>query len=329
MTGSYPQRRMRRNRQSEWLRSLVRETELEASDLIYPVFVVEGSDMRVPVASMPGIDRRSIDLLVKDAEGWLNLGISCLALFPHVDSSLKSADGKEALNPDGLIPRTVRALKSALPSLGIITDAALDPYTTHGQDGLVDAGGQLLNDETIEVLCQQSLVNAEAGADIIAPSDMMDGRVGAIREALDSKQHSMTGIMAYSAKYASAYYGPFRDAVGSASALGAGNKKTYQMDPANSDEALREIELDIAEGADSVMVKPAMPYLDIIRRVKTTFMVPTFAYQVSGEYAMHMAAIENGWLDERVILESVLAIRRAGADGVLTYFAEKLAKTLN
>lgn len=328
MTGSYPRRRMRRNRRSEWLRGLVRETELKPSDLIYPVFVVEGSDKRVPIASMPGIDRRSIDLLVKDAEQWLNLGISCVAIFPNVDSSLKTADGKEAVNPRGLVPRTVRALKRALPSLGIITDAALDPYTTHGQDGLVDAEGQVLNDETIKVLCQQSLVNAEAGADIIAPSDMMDGRVGAIREALDGKQYTMTGIMAYSAKYASAYYGPFRDAVGSSTALGSGDKKTYQMDPANSDEALREIEFDLAEGADSVMIKPAMPYLDIIRRVKSTFMVPTFAYQVSGEYAMHMAAIQNGWLDERVILESVLAIRRAGADGVLTYFAEKLAKAM-
>lgn len=329
MIGGYPERRMRRNRSKEWLRNLVRETELQTSDLIYPVFVVEGSDVRVPIESMPGIDRRSIDLLVKDARGWCDLGISCLALFPHLDQSLKTPDGREAVNPDGLIPRTVRALKTALPDLGIITDAALDPYTTHGQDGLVDANGRVLNDETIEVLCQQSLVNAEAGADIIAPSDMMDGRVGAIRTALDSKEHTMTGIMAYSAKYASAYYGPFRDAVGSSSALGGGNKKTYQMDPANSDEALREIELDLAEGADSVMIKPAMPYLDVVRRVKSTFKVPTFAYQVSGEYAMHMAAIKNGWLDERVILESVLAIRRAGADGVLTYFAERLARALS
>ncbi len=328
MTGRYPQRRMRRNRRSEWLRGLVRETELKASDVIYPVFVMEGTNTRVPIASMPGIDRRSIDLLVKDAEEWLELGIPCIALFPHVDSSLKTADGKEALNPEGLIPQAVRALKRALPSLGIITDAALDPYTTHGQDGLVDSEGRVLNDETIDVLCQQSLVNAEAGTDIIAPSDMMDGRVGAIRNALDQENHSTTGIMAYSAKYASGYYGPFREAVGSSTALGSGDKKTYQMDPANSDEALREIELDLAEGADSVMIKPAMPYLDVIRRVKSTFMAPTFAYQVSGEYAMHMAAIEHGWLDERVILESVLAIRRAGADGVLTYFAEKLAKAL-
>ena len=328
MTGAYPQRRMRRNRQSEWLRGLVRETELHTSDLIYPVFVVEGEDKRVPVTSMPGVDRRSIDLLVKDARNWLELGIPCIALFPHVDLSLKTADGKEAVNPEGLVPRTVRALKAELPELGIITDAALDPYTSHGQDGLVDDSGRVLNDETIEVLCQQSLVNAEAGADIIAPSDMMDGRIGAIRKALDAGHFTMTGIMAYSAKYASAYYGPFRDAVGSSFALGTADKKTYQMDPANSDEALREIELDLAEGADSVMVKPAMPYLDVIRRVKSTFQVPTFAYQVSGEYAMHMAAIEQGWLDERVILESVLAIRRAGADGVLTYFAEKLAKSM-
>lgn len=328
MTSRYPQRRMRRNRQSEWLRGLVRETELGASDLIYPVFVVEGDKQRIPIESMPGIDRRSIDLLVEDAKAWHALGIPCIALFPYIDASLKTGDGREAVNPEGLIPRAVRALKADLPDLGIITDAALDPYTTHGQDGLVDAGGRVLNDETISVLCQQSLVNAQAGADIIAPSDMMDGRVGAIRAALDDDGFIMTGIMAYSAKYASAYYGPFRDAVGSSLALGGGDKKTYQMDPANSDEALREIQLDIDEGADSVMIKPAMPYLDIIRRVKSNFGIPTFAYQVSGEYAMHLAGIENGWLDERIIVESVLAIRRAGADGVLTYFAEKLAKSI-
>lgn len=306
----------------------MRETELCASDLIYPVFVVEGQGQRIPVKSMPGIDRLSIDLLVEDAKSWQALGIPCLAVFPHINASLKTEDGTQAANPEGLVPRAVRALKAALPDLGIITDAALDPYTTHGQDGLVDADGTVLNDETIQALCQQSLVNAQAGADIIAPSDMMDGRVGAIRKALDDDGFIMTGIMAYAAKYASAYYGPFRDAVGSSAALGSADKKTYQMDPANSDEALREIRLDIDEGADSVMIKPAMPYLDIIRRVKSKFGVPTFAYQVSGEYAMHMAAIENGWLDERAIFESVLAIRRAGADGVLTYFAEKLANSM-
>ncbi len=329
MTGRYPQRRMRRNRQSDWLRALVRETELEVSDLIYPVFLVAGKSLRVPVDSMPEIERRSIDLLIRDAEKWHASGISCIALFPQVEPSLKTADGQESMNPQGLIPRAVRALKAAFPGLGIITDVALDPYTTHGQDGLIDAGGRVLNDETLEILCRQSLVNAEAGADIIAPSDMMDGRVRAIRTALDTQGHVTTGIMAYSAKYASAYYGPFRDATGSSSALGSADKTTYQMDPANSDEALREVELDLSEGADSVIIKPAMPCLDIIRRVKSTFAAPTFAYQVSGEYAMHMSAMRNGWLDERVIFESVLSIRRAGADGVLTYFAERLARTMN
>ena len=328
MNRRYPQTRMRRNRRHEWLRGLVRETNLRVDDLIYPVFVCEGKGRREPVASMPGVERRSIDILVEDAKSWADLGVPCVALFPQVEASLKTADGSEAVNPQGLIPRATRSLKRAVPQLGVITDAALDPYTTHGQDGLIDGDAHVLNDETVEVLCEQSRVNAEAGADVIAPSDMMDGRVGAIRGALDDAGLSTIAIMAYSAKYASAYYGPFRDAVGSSSALGSGDKKTYQMDPANSDEALHEIKLDLDEGADSVMVKPAMPYLDIIRRVKSNFSVPTFAYQVSGEYAMHMAAINNGWLDERAIVESVLAIRRAGADGVLTYFAERLAKSM-
>jgi len=328
MNRRFPHTRMRRNRRHDWLRGLVRETDLQVSDLIYPVFVTEGSRHREPIASLPGIERRSVDLLVEDARSWADLGIPCIALFPHVEPSLKTSDGREAVNPEGLIPRAVQRLKRALPDLGIITDAALDPYTTHGQDGIVDSKGYVLNDETLNVLSAQSKVNAQAGADMIAPSDMMDGRIAAIRSALDEANFQMTGIMAYSAKYASSYYGPFRDAVGSSSSLGTGDKKTYQMDPANSDEALHEIKLDLEEGADSVMVKPAMPYLDIIRRVKTNFRVPTFAYQVSGEYAMHMAAIDKGWLDERVIVESLLAIRRAGADGVLTYFAEKLAKSM-
>ncbi len=328
MNRRFPHTRMRRNRRHKWLRGLVRETDLQVTDLIYPVFVTEGSKHREPIASMPGIERRSVDLLVEDAKNWTDLGIPCIALFPHVEPALKTPDGREAVNPEGLIPRAVQAIKRALPDLGIITDAALDPYTTHGQDGIVNRDGYVLNDETLEVLCAQSKVNAEAGADVIAPSDMMDGRVAAIRNTLDEAGFETTSILAYSAKYASSYYGPFRDAVGSSSSLGAGDKKTYQMDPANSDEALHEIKLDLEEGADSVMVKPAMPYLDIIRRVKTNFRVPTFAYQVSGEYAMHMAAIDKGWLDARVIVESVLAIRRAGADGVLTYFAEKLAKSM-
>ncbi len=328
MTARFPQTRMRRNRRHAWLRGLVRETDLQVADLIYPVFVTEGHRQREPITSMPGIERRSIDMLVEDAKGWADSGIPCIALFAHVEAALKTPDGREALNPEGLIPRAVRGLKRALPDLGIITDAALDPYTAHGQDGIIDSTGYVLNDETLKVLSAQSKVNAEAGADVIAPSDMMDGRVAAIRKALDEAGFEMTSILAYSAKYASSYYGPFRDAVGSSSSLGTGDKKTYQMDPANSDEAMREIKLDLAEGADSVMIKPAMPYLDIIRRVKTHFCVPTFGYQVSGEYAMHMTAIDKGYLDERVIVESVLAIRRAGADGVLTYFAEKLAKSM-
>ncbi len=319
---------MRRNRRDAFSRRLTRETELTTSDLIYPVFIIEGKNAREPVASMPGIERLSIDELVRDAEVFVELELPAIALFPNISDDLKTADGREACSPDGLIPRAVAAVKARLPELGIVTDAALDPYTSHGHDGLIDDDGHILNDESIEVLCEQALVCANAGADVIAPSDMMDGRVGAIRGQLDAGGLIHTRIMAYSAKYASGYYGPFRDAVGSASSLGKGDKATYQMDPANSDEALREIALDIDEGADMVMVKPGMPYLDIIRRVKDRFGVPTFAYQVSGEYAMHMAAIVNGWLDERVILESLLCLKRAGADGILTYFGRRIAEAM-
>ncbi|MCY3822075.1 MAG: porphobilinogen synthase [Gammaproteobacteria bacterium] len=325
MAPSFPTTRMRRNRRDAFSRRLTRETELTTSDLIYPVFVIEGRNAREPVASMPGIDRLSIDQLVRDVEVFTRLELPAIALFPNISESLKTADGREACNPDGLIPRAVAAVKARVPELGVVTDAALDPYTSHGHDGLIDDDGYVLNDESVEVLCQQAHVCASAGADVIAPSDMMDGRVGAIRERLDTGGFIHTRIMAYSAKYASGYYGPFRDAVGSASSL-KGDKATYQMDPANSDEALREIALDIDEGADMVMVKPGMPYLDIIRRVKDRFGVPAFAYQVSGEYAMHMAAIANGWLDERVILESVLCLKRAGADGILTYFGKRIAE---
>ena len=324
----FPTTRMRRNRRDAFSRRLTRETELTTSDLIYPVFVIEGKNPREPVVSMPGIDRLSIDELVRDAELFAELELPAIALFPNISDALKTADGREACNPDGLIPRAVAAVKAAVPELGVVTDAALDPYTSHGHDGLIDDEGYVLNDESIEVLCEQALVCANAGADVIAPSDMMDGRVGAIRGQLDAGGLIHTRIMAYSAKYASGYYGPFRDAVGSASSLGKGDKATYQMDPANSDEALREIALDLDEGADMVMVKPGMPYLDIIRRVKDRFGVPTFAYQVSGEYAMHMAAIANGWLDERVILESLLCLKRAGADGILTYFGKRIAEAM-
>ena len=324
----FPTTRMRRNRRDAFSRRLTRETELTTSDLIYPVFVIEGKNAREPVVSMPGIDRLSIDELVRDAELFAELELPAIALFPNISDALKTADGREACNPDGLIPRAVAAVKAAVPELGVVTDAALDPYTSHGHDGLIDDEGYVLNDESIEVLCEQALVCANAGADVIAPSDMMDGRVGAIRGQLDAGGLIHTRIMAYSAKYASGYYGPFRDAVGSASSLGKGDKATYQMDPANSDEALREIALDLDEGADMVMVKPGMPYLDIIRRVKDRFGVPTFAYQVSGEYAMHMAAIANGWLDERVILESLLCLKRAGADGILTYFGKRIAEAM-
>jgi len=324
----FPTTRLRRNRRAEFSRRLVREHRLDTSDLIYPMFVIDGTATRQRVDSMPGIERYSVDELVRECEQVHALGIPAIALFPKVDPSLKTPDGAEAWNPNGLIPRAIRAVKSALPELGVVTDAALDPYTTHGQDGLIDADGYVLNDETIVALRRQAQVCAAAGSDVIAPSDMMDGRIGAIRAELDAHGFPLTQIMAYSAKYASSYYGPFRDAVGSATNLGKANKFTYQMDPGNSDEALHEIALDLDEGADMVMVKPGLPYLDIVRRVKDEFGVPTFAYQVSGEYAMHMGAIERGWLAEAVILESLLCFKRAGADGVLTYFAKRAAQAL-
>ena len=325
MSRRFPATRMRRVRAREFSRRLVRESALSASDLIYPMFVIDGNNRTVPVESMPGIDRYTIDRLVREAETAMRLGIPAVALFPNIDSSLKSLDGAEAWNPAGLIPRAVRAVRQAAPELGIVTDAALDPYTTHGQDGIVDDAGYVQNDITVEALCRQAAVCARAGSDVIAPSDMMDGRVGAIRETLDGAGHVNTLIMAYSAKYASSYYGPFRDAVGSSATLGSGDKFSYQMDPGNSDEAIHEIALDLDEGADMVMVKPGMPYLDIVRRVKAEFGVPTFAYQVSGEYAMHMAAVGHGWLNESVIAESLLCLKRAGADGILTYFAKRMA----
>jgi porphobilinogen synthase len=329
----YPNGRPRRLRRDTFTRDLVRENALSPHDLIYPVFVVEGTKQRVPIASMPGVERLSLDLLLPVAEECVKLQIPVMALFPVIEQSLKTYDGKEALNPDGLVPNVVRALKKEFPDLGVMTDVALDPFTSHGQDGLPDtrpeSEGYILNDETVEVLVQQALTQARAGVDIVAPSDMMDGRIGAIRQALEAENLVHTRIMAYSAKYASAFYGPFRDAVGSASNLGKSNKKVYQMDPGNSDEALREVALDIAEGADMVMVKPGMPYLDIVRRVKDEFRVPTFAYQVSGEYAMLKAAAANGWLDhDAVMMESLLAFKRAGADGVLTYFARDAARLL-
>jgi porphobilinogen synthase len=328
MSRSFPGTRLRRNRAQAFSRRLVREHTLTADDLIYPMFVVEGSRQRQAVASMPGIERLSVDELIKDAQRAWSLGIPAVALFPNVGTGLRTLDGAEAHNPDGLVPRAVRAVKDAVPELGIITDAALDPYTTHGHDGIIDDTGYVQNDVTVEALVRQALVCAEAGADVIAPSDMMDGRVGAIRRALDQAGRINTQIMAYSAKYASAYYGPFRDAVGSSATLGKGSKATYQMDPANADEALHEIALDLDEGADMVMVKPGMPYLDIVQRVKARFGVPTFAYQVSGEYAMHRAAMDQGWLDERVLLESLLCFKRAGADGILSYFALQAAEAM-
>ncbi len=325
----FPASRPRRLRRDTFTRNLVREHAVTVNDLIYPVFVLDGTNRREAVASMPGVERLSLDLLMGVAEDCVKLGIPVMALFPVIDASLKTPDGKEALNPDGLVPRVVRALKKAFPDLGVMTDVALDPFTSHGQDGLLDDTGYILNDATVEVLVGQALTQADAGVDIVAPSDMMDGRIGAIREALEAHGHVHTRIMAYSAKYASAFYGPFRDAVGSAANLGKSNKKVYQMDPGNSDEALREVAMDIAEGADMVMVKPGMPYLDIVRRVKDEFRVPTFAYQVSGEYAMLKAAAQNGWLDhDAVMLESLLAFKRAGADGVLTYFARDAARLL-
>jgi len=325
----FPITRMRRMRRDDFSRRLMRENELSPADFIYPVFVLEGEGNREPITSMPGVERLSIDLLVKEAHEIHALGIPAMALFPVTPASAKSDDACEAFNPDGLAQRAVRALKEAIPELGVITDVALDPFTTHGQDGLIDNNGYVMNDETVEVLVKQAVSHAAAGADIVAPSDMMDGRIGDIREALESTGHIHTRVLAYSAKYASSFYGPFRDAVGSAANLGAGNKDTYQMDPANTDEALREVALDLEEGADMVMVKPGMPYLDIVRRVKSEFGAPTFVYQVSGEYSMLMAAAQQGWLNEEaVIMESLLCIKRAGADGILTYFAKRAAQWL-
>ncbi len=326
---AFPALRMRRLRRDDFTRRLVREHALGVDDLIYPVFILDGEKRRESVASMPGVERLSLDLLLPVAEDCVKLGIPVMALFPVIAPERKTADGREAANPDGLVPRVVQALKREFPGLGVLTDVALDPYTSHGQDGLLDDSGYILNDPTVEVLVRQALVQAGAGVDIVAPSDMMDGRIGAIRDKLEAAGHVHTRIMAYSAKYASAFYGPFRDAVGSARNLGKSDKKVYQMDPGNSDEALREVQLDIAEGADMVMVKPGMPYLDIVRRVKDAFRMPTFVYQVSGEYAMLKAAAQNGWLDaETVMMESLLGFKRAGADGILTYFARDAARLL-
>ena len=326
--GEFPGVRMRRMRRDEFSRRLMREHVLTADDLIYPVFVLDGKSRTEKVASMPGVERMSVDKLLPLAEQCLKLRIPVLALFPVIEQRLKSADGREALNPKGLVPRAVAALKKRFPELGIMADVALDPYTSHGQDGVIDETGYILNDVTLEVLAEQALAQAEAGVDIVAPSDMMDGRIGRIRAALEKAGHLHTKIMAYAAKYASGFYGPFRDAVGSAKNLGKGDKKTYQMDPANSDEALWEVGLDLAEGADMVMVKPGLPYLDIVRRVKDEFKAPTFVYQVSGEYSMLRAAIANGWLPESCVMEALIAFKRAGADGILTYFAMDAAKAL-
>ncbi len=329
VSGAFPGTRMRRMRRDDFSRRLMRESVLTANDFIYPVFVLEGSGKIEAVKSMPGVERQSLDVLLKTAERAVKLGIPALALFPVIDAPLKSLGAEEAYNPEGLVPRVVQALKREFPELGVITDVALDPYTSHGQDGLIDDTGYVLNDQTLAVLVKQALCHAQAGADVVAPSDMMDGRIGCIRQALEGAGQIYTRILAYSAKYASSFYGPFRDAVGSAGNLGKGNKYTYQMDPANSDEAMREVALDLEEGADMVMVKPGMPYLDIVRRVKDEFGVPTYAYQVSGEYAMLKAAAQNGWLNEEaVVLESLLAFKRAGADGILTYFALDAAEYL-
>ena len=329
ITSAFPQRRMRRMRKHEFSRRLMSENRLTVNDLIYPMFILEGTQRTEKVASMPGVERFSIDLLLKEAAELVELGIPLIALFPVTPADKKSLMAEEAYNPDGLVQRAVRELKNAFPQLGVMTDIALDPFTTHGQDGIIDDTGYILNDITTEILVKQALSHAEAGADIVAPSDMMDGRIGEIRKALEAAGHVNTQIMAYSAKYSSNYYGPFRDAVGSAGNLKGGNKHSYQMDPANSDEALHEVALDIQEGADMVMVKPGMPYLDIVHRVKTELAVPTFAYQVSGEYAMHMAAIQNGWLAEKaIVMESLLCFKRAGADGILTYFAKRAAQWL-
>ncbi|CCD39569.1 Porphobilinogen synthase [Candidatus Paraburkholderia kirkii UZHbot1] len=325
----YPHHRSRRMRRDDFSRRLMRENILTTNDLIYPVFIVEGTNVRQAVPSMPGVERTSVDLLMKVAEQCVELGVPVLSLFPAIEPSLKTPDGREATNPEGLIPRAVPELKKNFPTLGVLTDVALDPYTSHGQDGVLDAEGYVKNDETSEILVEQVRTQAEAGVDIVAPSDMMDGRIGAIREMLESEGHIHTRIMAYAAKYASAFYGPFRDAVGSAANLGKGNKMTYQMDPANSDEAMREVRMDIEEGADMVMVKPGLPYLDIVRRVKDEFRFPTYAYQVSGEYAMIKAAAQNGWIDhDKVMMETLLAFKRAGVDGVLTYFALDAARIL-
>jgi porphobilinogen synthase len=327
MTG-FPLTRLRRSRSADWSRRMVQQHQLSVNDLIWPLFVVEGQGERQAIASMPGVERLSVDLIVEAAKAARDLGIPCLALFPNTPAALRTDDGAEALNPDNLMCRAIRAIKTAVPDIGVLTDVALDPYTSHGHDGLLSDNGRILNDESVDVLVEQALVQARAGADIIAPSDMMDGRIGAIREALETNGFQDVQIMAYAAKYASAFYGPFRDAVGSGGYL-TGDKKTYQMDPANSDEALREVELDIAEGADSIMIKPGMPYLDIVRQVKDTFAVPTFAYQVSGEYAMIMAAVERGWLDKnKAMMESLMAFKRAGCDGILTYFAKDAAHLL-
>ena len=326
---NFPSHRPRRMRRDDWSRRLIQENQLSASDLIYPVFLLEGQNQSQAVASMPGVSRVSLDLLLNVAEECIALGIPVLALFPVIDATLKTPDGKEAFNPNGLIPSAVRELKKRFPDLGIMTDVALDPYTSHGQDGILDEQGRILNDETSAILVLQAITHAQAGVDIVAPSDMMDGRIGKVREALEQQMLIHTRIMAYSAKYASAFYGPFRDAVGSAKNLGKADKKTYQMDCANTDEALREVALDISEGADMVMVKPGMPYLDIVRRVSEEFSYPTYAYQVSGEYAMLKAAAQNGWLDhDAVMMESLLAFKRAGADGILTYFALEAARLL-
>lgn len=327
--GQFPARRMRRMRRDDFSRRLMREHTLTPNDFIYPVFVLEGQNKREAVSSMPGVERLSLDLLIPVAEDCLKLGIPALALFPVIDADLKTLGAEEAFNPGGLVPRTVSALKNRFPELGIITDIALDPYTSHGQDGLLDDSGYVMNDETVAVLARQAVTHAQAGADVVAPSDMMDGRVAALRAALEEAGHIHTRILAYAAKYASSFYGPFRDAVGSAANLGKGNKTTYQMDPANSDEALWEVGMDLQEGADMIMVKPGLPYLDVIRRVKDAYGAPIYAYQVSGEYAMLKAAVQNGWLDEQAcVLEALMAFKRAGADGVLTYFARDAARWL-
>ena len=326
----FPETRLRRMRADDFSRRLMRENQLSVNDLIYPMFILDGKNKREPIISMPGVERLSIDLAVKECKLLSSLGVPAVAIFPVTPASHKSEMAEEAYNPDGIAQRAVKAIKDACPEMGIITDVALDPFTTHGQDGIIDENGYVLNDITVEILAKQALSHAQAGADIIAPSDMMDGRIAEIRDVLEQDQHVNTRILAYSAKYASAYYGPFRDAVGSAANLGTGNKFNYQMDPGNSDEALHEVGLDLAEGADMVMIKPGMPYLDIVRRVKDEFKVPTFVYQVSGEYAMHMAAVQNGWLDEKaVMMESLTCMKRAGADAILTYFAKAAALELN